>query len=55
MEDPVEDTPKKNFQDCIDYLEAWTPEVRGGTAGYMRYLDKLKEVGKKAKPRKKSH
>ena len=55
MEDPVEDTPKKNFQDCIDYLEAWTPEVRGGTAGYMKYLDKLKEAGKKAKPRKKSH
>ena len=54
MEDPLEDTPKKNFQDCVDYLEAWTPEVRGGTAGYIKYLDKLKETSKNAKPRKKS-
>lgn len=55
MEDPVEETPKRNFQTCIEYLEAWTPEVRGGIAGYMRYLDKLRKDRLSAGPRKKTN
>lgn len=36
---PYYATLRCDFQDTLDYIEAWEPEVEGGVEGYKDYLD----------------
>ena len=36
---PYYDTLRADFAETMDYINAWFPEVEGGTEGYKRYLD----------------
>ena len=37
------ETPRADYDKCIEYIEAWVPQVDGGTAEYKRYLDIRRE------------
>lgn len=43
MEQSYHDTPKCLYRKCLEYIEAWTPQVDGGTEAYKRYLDIRRE------------
>lgn len=43
------DTPRKDFDAALRYIEKWFPEVDGGTEAYKKYLDIRREERKKAK------
>ena len=36
---PYYDTLRADFNEVMEYIDAWKPEVKGGTEGYKRYLD----------------
>lgn len=40
---PCYATLKCDFQETLDYIEAWEPEVKGGVEGYKDYLDMRRE------------
>ena len=33
------ETPRGDYEKCMEYIEAWYPEVKGGVEGYKEYLD----------------
>lgn len=33
------ETPRADYMKCIEYIEAWIPDVKGGVKGYQEYLD----------------
>lgn len=37
------ETPRADYDKCIEYIEAWIPQVDGGTAKYKEYLDIRRE------------
>lgn len=37
------ETPRSDYDKCIEYIEAWIPQVDGGTAKYKEYLDIRRE------------
>lgn len=37
------ETPRSDYDKCIEYIEAWVPQVDGGTAKYKEYLDIRRE------------
>lgn len=37
------ETPKRDYDRCLEYIEAWVPQVDGGTAKYKEYLDIRRE------------
>lgn len=41
MPDSYLNTPRRDFNDVMEYIEFWRPEVEGGAQGYMDYLDTL--------------
>ena len=43
MGDSYPETLKTDFNEVLEYIEAWTPEVDGGVEGYKRYLDIRRE------------
>ena len=34
------ETPRVDYDRCIEYIFAWVPQVAGGVTGYKSYLDK---------------
>ena len=44
---PYYATLRCDFQETMDYIEAWEPEVGGGVDGYKRYLDIRREERQK--------
>lgn len=40
---PYYETLHKDFDEVLEYISAWEPEVKGGVVGYMRYLDIRRE------------
>lgn len=44
---PYYATLRCDFQETMDYIEAWEPEVNGGVEGYKRYLDIRREERQK--------
>ena len=47
MGESYTETLKVDFGEVMDYIEAWEPEVEGGTSGYMHYLDIRREEREK--------
>lgn len=47
MGESYTETLKVDFSEVMDYIEAWEPEVEGGTDGYKRYLDIRREEREK--------
>ena len=47
MGESYTETLKVDFGEVMDYIEAWTPEVDGGTDGYKHYLDIRREEREK--------
>ena len=47
MGDSYPETLKVDFNEVLEYIEAWVPEVDGGVEGYKRYLDIRREERKK--------
>ena len=45
---PYYATLRCDFQDVLDYIEAWEPEVEGGVEGYKAYLDIRRDANKKS-------
>lgn len=43
MGESYTETLKVDFNEVMDYINAWEPEVDGGTEGYKRYLDIRRE------------
>ena len=43
------DTPRRDYDKALEYIEAWVPEVDGGTSEYKRYLDLRAEAKRKEK------
>lgn len=43
MGESYTETLKVDFGEVMDYIEAWEPEVDGGTDGYKHYLDIRRE------------
>lgn len=43
MGESYTETLKVDFAEVMDYIEAWKPEVEGGTDGYKHYLDIRRE------------
>lgn len=41
------ETLKVDFDEVMNYIESWKPEVEGGTKGYKRYLDIRREEREK--------
>lgn len=41
MPDSYLNTPRRDFDRVLEFIEAWRPEVEGGVQGYMDYLDTL--------------
>lgn len=37
------ETPKRDYDKCLEYIGAWEPQVDGGTAKYKEYLDIRRE------------
>lgn len=37
------ETPQKTYDQCLEYIGAWEPQVDGGTAKYKEYLDIRRE------------
>lgn len=37
------ETPRSDYDRCIEYIEAWIPQVDGGTTAYKKYLDIRRE------------
>lgn len=46
---PYYATLKVDFDEVMQYISAWYPEVRGKTEGYKRYLDIRREERRKAR------
>lgn len=46
---PYYTTLRCDFQETLDYIEAWEPEVEGGVEGYKDYLDDRREERKTQK------
>lgn len=42
------ETLKVDFNEVIEYIDSWKPEVEGGTEGYMHYLDIRREEREKS-------
>lgn len=47
MGDSYPETLKVDFDEVLEYIEAWVPEVDGGVEGYKRYLDIRREEREK--------
>ena len=47
MGDSYPETLKVDFNEVLEYIEAWVPEVDGGVEGYKRYLDIRREEREK--------
>lgn len=47
MGESYSETLKVDFDEVLGYIEAWTPEVEGGTDGYKHYLDIRREEREK--------
>ena len=45
------ETLKVDYEEVMDYIKSWEPEVNGGTEGYKRYLDIRREERKKKEGR----
>lgn len=43
MGDSYPETLKVDFNEVLEYIESWVPEVDGGVEGYKRYLDIRRE------------
>ena len=43
MGDSYTETLKVDFNEVLEYIESWVPEVDGGVEGYKLYLDKRRE------------
>jgi hypothetical protein len=43
MGDSYPETLKVDFDEVLEYIESWVPEVDGGVEGYKRYLDIRRE------------
>lgn len=43
MGDPYSETKKKDYEDVITFIDAWYPNVDGGTDGYKKYLDNRRD------------
>jgi hypothetical protein len=43
MGDSYPETLKVDFDEVLEYIESWVPEVDGGVDGYKRYLDIRRE------------
>lgn len=43
MGDSYPETLKTDFDEVLEYIETWVPEVDGGVEGYKRYLDIRRE------------
>lgn len=43
MGDSYPETLKVDFNEVMEYIDAWEPEVDGGVEGYKRYLDIRRE------------
>lgn len=41
MPDSYLNTPRRDFDRAMEFIEYWYPEVEGGVQGYMDYLDTL--------------
>jgi len=41
------ETLKTDFNEVLEYIESWVPEVEGGKEGYMHYLDIRREEREK--------
>ena len=37
------ETPRGDYDKCMEYIEAWVPQVDGGTEKYKEYLDIRRE------------
>lgn len=37
------ETPKKDYDECLEYINAWVPQVDGGVEKYKEYLDIRRE------------
>lgn len=40
------ETSRADYDKCLEYIEAWVPQVDGGVAEYKRYLDIRREERK---------
>ena len=47
MGESYSETLKVDFNEVIEYIESWHPEVEGGVDGYKRYLDIRREERQK--------
>jgi len=43
MGDTYPETLKTDFNEVLEYIESWVPEVDGGVEGYKKYLDIRRE------------
>ena len=48
MADSYPETLKIDFNEVLEYIESWVPEVDGGVEGYKRYLDIRREEREKS-------
>ena len=48
MGDSYPETLKVDFNEVLEYIESWVPEVDGGVDGYKRYLDIRREERNKS-------
>lgn len=41
------ETPRSEYDNCLEYIEAWVPQVDGGVSKYKEYLDIRREERKR--------